>query len=441
MTQKKVSDVFKTTGQPQATYVARNKGVYEKKLREGVESGGRVCLVTGPSKTGKTTLYGHVLSELGYSPLIVRCDDNVSSEDFWKQALEAIDFSRISEISNTNNTESSGVGKVQGSLGWSWLAGLIGEVSLGVKKGMEDSEIRERILAKPSPNHLIPVLRELALKLVVEDFHYLNESVQRTIFQQWKVFVDEEISVIVVGTTHHAVDLARANKDLLGRITQIEAGVWPEEDLLEIAKKGFKYLGVPLDCSVVKPIKNESAGLPIIVQDVCRQLFFDKNIYSLSGARNVYFSRGDVYQAMHNVAYNNYAQLEGFYQRLITGPRKRGRKYETYELIIAAFGQDPIVFSLQRHEIEQRFDKMGLPADKRPPPASINSTLTALRSFQERYGIELLEWVYADQKLFIVEPAFLFYIRWRQPRTSPPTLADTVKSLLNSFESWGNTQK
>jgi hypothetical protein len=36
-----------------------------------------------------------------------------------------------------------------------------------------------------------------------------KEYLRRKVFQQWKVFVDSEASVIVVGTTHHAVDLRR----------------------------------------------------------------------------------------------------------------------------------------------------------------------------------------------------------------------------------------
>jgi hypothetical protein len=105
--------------------------------------------------------------------------------------------------------KTSGTGKVAGTVGWSWLAGLLGEVSVGVERSMSELQIRERILAEPSPHHLIPVLRNLPVVLVVEDFHYLEDDVKRKVFQQWKVFVDSEVSVIVVGTTHHAVDLRR----------------------------------------------------------------------------------------------------------------------------------------------------------------------------------------------------------------------------------------
>lgn len=67
---------------------------------------------------------------------------------------------------------------------------------------------------KSAPDHLIPILKTLPTALVVEDFHYLETRVQRNVFQQWKVFCDSQVSVIVVGTTHRAVDLAHANKDL-----------------------------------------------------------------------------------------------------------------------------------------------------------------------------------------------------------------------------------
>jgi len=434
MAKIKISNVFRTTGQPTTTYVARENGSYERLLRAGLESEGRLCLLTGPSKTGKTTLHTHVLREMKRTPVIVRCDNQLSPEDFWKQALEAINFDRIASANTSESSETSASGKIRATFGWAWLAGIIGEVSLGVKKSMSETTIRQRILAKPSPKHLLPALRYLPLTLVVEDFHYLSAATKKTIFQQWKAFVDGEVSVIVVGTTHHAVDLARANKDLVGRITQIEVTGWMTEDLQKIAEQGFKHLQINLEPTVYRILAREAAGLPIVIQDTCRQLFLDRDLSQVQKKHAITFSSDDAYLALHNVASTNYSQLEALYDRLITGPRKKRRKYETYELILGAFARDPIVLSLRRHEIDERIDQMGLRPEKRPPTQSIDSTLRALADFQTRNGLELLEWSAMDQKLFIIEPTFLFYLRWRTKRSRPPTARETLQALFLKFD-------
>ena len=201
-----VRDVFKSLGQPTATYVERDNGKYEQNLSSALDAEGKLCLLTGPSKTGKTTLYTKVLLDKGLQTLIVRCDATVTAPEFWKRALERIDFGRLSSSQTSKSEKVTGSGKIGGKIGWAWLAGLLGEVSIGVDSSMGEVEIREKILSQPSPDHLIPVLKNLPIVLVVEDFHYLDAEAKRNIFQQWKVFVDNEVSVIVVGTTHHAVD-------------------------------------------------------------------------------------------------------------------------------------------------------------------------------------------------------------------------------------------
>ncbi len=64
MSQKiNVRDIFKSLGVPTATYVRREDGKYERELANALDAKGKLCLLTGPSKTGKTTLYTRVLAD------------------------------------------------------------------------------------------------------------------------------------------------------------------------------------------------------------------------------------------------------------------------------------------------------------------------------------------------------------------------------------------
>jgi hypothetical protein len=420
----KIKDVFKTIGTPSVTYVSRNGGEYERLLTEYLDVAGKLCLITGPSKTGKSTLYHKVLAGIDKLPLIVRCDDQMTTDDVWRKALEDVNFGRITSETAAEDTQVTGSAKVGGNMGWSWLANLIGEVSLGVSEKVSESTAREKIISKPSPKHLIPVLKNLPYVLVIEDFHYLKDEVKKSLFQQWKTFVDEEVSVIVLGTTHHAVDLAYSNKDLVGRIAHIEVGTWLTKDIELIITSGFEHLNVPIKKSLVKFIATECVGLPIITQSCCLRLFFDQKISDIEtnkGSAKPAFNKDDVSKALYNVAHTDYSVFRDIYDVIIRGFRKGGQKYNSYELLLLTFTLDPITFKLQRHEIDERLAQLSIKFTT-PPATSINSTLGVLSKLQKKYAFELLEWNQKLKTLYILEPSFLFYLRWKEERKVTDTL-------------------
>lgn len=424
----KIGEVFKTVGQPTITYVERDHGKIELRLKNALDTSGQLCLITGPSKTGKTTLYKKVISDLRKDTLIVRCDNSLTSIEFWAKALEAINFSRLKELHEESKIDSTFMAKIGGKLGWSWLAEAAGEVGIEITTGTSEAQIRERILANPSPTHLIPVLKRLPLVLVIEDFHYLKKDVAETIFQQWKAFVDEEVSVIIVGTTHHAVDIVSANKDLLARKCHIDLDKWQSEDLQRIVEKGFKYLGVNISSTQIDRIAKESVGLPIITQQVCETMFIEQGILIFNDILTVDTSDQIIAKSLSRVAKEKYGELEQYYNRLVTGPRKRARKFDTYEMVLSCFSMEPIQFELSRHLIKQRLSSIKNFNGKIPPDPSINAMLRALDKFQKDRGFELLEWHEQDRILYMLEPSFMFYLRWRNKDDN-----DNVNSLLKHF--------
>lgn len=416
LSDEKIADIFKTTGQPHTTYVQRDSGNLEKKLNGYLDESGVLCLITGPSKTGKSTLYKKVLSDRGQIPLIVQCTKDRKIDEIWRLALESVDFERVT--SNTRSATIEGGAEAQAEFGWKWLAKITGTVGLSITANHTEGETRERILSRPSPDLLIPILKHTNYIFVLEDFHYLEESEKVTLFQQWKKLIDSEVTVLVLGTTHRAVDIANSNRDLLGRIAQIDVTQWSEADLMRICTLGFEHLRCTLKPALAKFIATEAVGLPIIVQQVCLEIFNAKDIYTVRAARKQKpsISQSDCYRSCHDVARTRYTQFGSYYSTLIRGPREKLRKYKTYELVLACFTIDPIQFALTRHEIDIRLAKVAGQEDLKPPAASINSTLGALKEFQEKRGFELLEWRSKEDLLYIVEPSFLFYVRWRKDK-------------------------
>ena len=163
-------------------------------------------------------------------------------------------------------------------------------------------------------------------------------------------------------------------------------------------------------------------GLPIITQQAAEQVFSDLGIDDIQKSEfesNIApkITPNVIHTALFNVADTKYAQLKVYYSLLVTGARKRARKYNTYELVLASFGVEPLKFSLIRYEIEERIrnsQSQALPKTaisicgfhaegaRRAAAKARNSTIGV-------GGPENKHCIYWNQR-------FCFYIRWREPR-------------------------
>jgi len=428
---EELTAVFRTVGQPTVTYVERESGALERELDGALSENGQLCLICGPSKTGKSTLYREVLRRRGEVALVVRCDRRLTAEYVWLRALEEVDFERVESRTRTGSTAGAVEGEVSGKLGWGWLAEATARFKGSLQHSNSEADVKKRVLAAPGSDLLIPILKYSNYRLIVEDFHYLADDEKIILFEQWKRFTDNEISVVVLGTTHRAVDIANSNKDLVGRITQINIGHWSDVDLMKVAVKGFEYLNIKIDDVCAKNIAHEAVGLPIIVQQTCLSLVTSDGSKFRCDVRgkNSLIDTGKIGVALNNVATKRYGQFEDSYTTLVKGPRERARKYKTYELVLGSFALDPIKFSLHKSELLARIAKIQIPDDERPPEPSVKSTLSALTQFQQNRGLELLEWRPKQQMLHMTEPAFLFYVRWRLPRAPGTSLAELFSKL------------
>ena len=182
-------------------------------------------------------------------------------------------------------------------------------------------------------------------------------------------------------------------------------------------------------------IAKESVGLPLIAQAVSLQLVMDNKALELKNKDEEIFSRQNLFNALNEVALNRFGAFSSIHDRLIRGPRSK-RKYNTYELVLSTFAQDPLVFSLTREQISSRLQelyKIGVDQASIPPTGSVTSMLNALGTFQRKLQFELLEWSDNDQRLYILEPTFLFYLRWKAKRKSLPKLFEILSLISNKF--------
>lgn len=95
---------------------------------------------------------------------------------------------------------------------------------------------------------------------------------------------------------------------------------------------------------------------------------------------------------------------------------------------------DDSAFSFTRPEIIDRLKKLPVIGAEIPPANLVIRTLSSLATLQEKMRVELLEWNERDDRLHILEPTFLFYLRWRKPRTERPSRTQVFYEFVHHYK-------
>jgi len=172
-------EVFITDGFPEHTYVPFEAGRKEKELREGLEQKNKIISVSGPSKSGKTTLCDRVFGKIkGESRIYVTGDSVSKADDLWFEAYRQI----------TDDSDKS-----------------FFELSQGQR---------------------IEKLIQADLPLLIDDFHYIPREVQTVVSRQMKNAASDGLRIICLSVPHRGDDPVRSNSDLSGRFFSVNFEFW-----------------------------------------------------------------------------------------------------------------------------------------------------------------------------------------------------------------------
>lgn len=255
--------------------------------------------------------------------------------------------------------------------------------------------------------------------LVLDDFHYAPTEVQMHIAQQLKDAMRREFKAIVVSLPHRSDDAIRKNPDLTGRLSLINIEPWSIKELKEIAVTGFAKLNIKIDDSIDENIAIESLTSPQLMQYICLSIctlldIDDKEVKQIPE---------EILSKAYKFTTLSFEYAIDVEKVLRIGPNPRGysrilfkttsgKELDIYGLIIEAISDNPPIMGLTLDDIKFRIDKLIVNSDQKPSKQRIRECLNKLQSIlDEKENIyKVLEW--KDNKLFILYPLFLFYLRW-----------------------------
>lgn len=386
----KAENVFKPGAYPEYTYVSRNyenTGIsYELRLKQALRTAGCLTSLIGPSKMGKTILCEKVI---GFDNIIeISGADFNTNSDFWAIVAAKVELPYQGEV--TTERELNDGNSREG-----------------------DGKKEKYILSK---DKIIQYYKDNEKVLVIDDFHYASKEMQMKMAQQLKDAIRKELKVVVVSLPHRADDAIRQNADLSGRLSLINIETWKEKDLKEIALKGFKQLNINITDEVAGQLAIECLTSPQLMQYICLSiciLLEDKNEDTVKAdmLENAYqfttvnFNYSDVVNVMSKGP-NPRGKKRKLFKTLT------GKELDLYGLIVESIAKNPPVMEMDFEILYDRIINL-IPADAVKPDKQsvknhLNNLQTILKEKEEIY--RAIEW--KDGTVYILDPLFLFYLRW-----------------------------
>jgi hypothetical protein len=216
-------DVFVAGGQPTVTYVQREEEHIERSFARAIATPNQIVSLSGPTKTGKTVLCRRTLGDRQY--VWVDGGQVKTADDFWGRVASELNIPLEAEVSKAKQT----ILGVEGSV--PLLTSASGSRLLSVTESQ-----RARI---DSMSSAISALTTGRIMLVIDDFHYIDESTRTIIMRNIKGAVFSGLKVILLSVSHRVFDAIKAESELTGRFITATLPHWAKAELEQIPRLGF----------------------------------------------------------------------------------------------------------------------------------------------------------------------------------------------------------
>ncbi len=358
-------EVFITDGYPEHTYVALEGGQKEDEISEGLEQKNKIISVSGPSKSGKTTLCNRLLGMTSAERMYMTGDAVGKADDLWLEAYQQV----------TDETE----------------------------PGFHELSHTKRI------ERLI----DAGIPLVIDDFHYIPHPIQPTISRQMKNAASAGLRIVCLTVPHRGDDPIRNNHELSGRFFSVTFEFWTDEELAQIAEIGFPQVGFPSVPEFNSLLAREALKSPQIMQtlclEACRSQNPDRSLESVKPTNKMF-------PKIVRRAIRSYDQ-RSVYDLLRQGPPTRGserRLYrlraggraDVYECLLKSLRENPPFLNLGLDELRERM--RNLLVDTKEP--NIRSALQQYKTLFKDQPLPI-DWDDEKRRLTIVDPHFYFFLR------------------------------
>lgn len=408
----KLEDVFVPAGFPDVTYIQRNE--LKKKIISAKMNVNKHICIFGSSKCGKSNLWRKNFKENEY--IKIGLNSKHSIDDVYSEILNQLNAYYISEKSNNEEIKGSIVAELQLQIKMLFSSkiksSVEGSTSSGDKKVLAGNPII-------SANMLIRYLKPSNKRIILEDFHYANEELIKTLAQDLKAFSDEKCQFILISVPSKTQYLLKENVELQGRLTDLPVGMFSDTELLSLINEGLNALNIEFSDQLKNKIVREADKSAAITQDICQKVCIENDIYETKNKRiiisdlNVFEKACITVAEEQKVTYEQIANTVGKHEH---GNNTTG----IYRWILRVIQKVPITDDgISNTEVFRKIVDLGHHSIKQ---GSVTSGLGLLPKLLEKKGLPQM-FEYNEYKIFFVKDKYMsFVFKW---------LPDIVDSLFD----------
>ncbi|MBO0360649.1 hypothetical protein J0X19_22000 [Hymenobacter sp. BT186] len=392
----------------------------EQKLSNALTTPGFISVISGPSKCGKTVLCEKVI---GVENMLLITGAGITTIDvFWSKLRQELSTERSSSSAVATTLGGTITGTVTATGSIPLLAKASGSVAANTTATRQQT--LNRIFDDRNSKALFKLLRDENLTLVVDDFHYADAALQKILAQEFKEAAREGTRIVLVSVPHRADQAIRANRDLRGRLRLLNITYWSEQELIEIPKRGFRQLGIILDEATLSFLVKESLSSPQLMQTLCLDLCYNNGYFGEQIPPIRKSLRAEELKELL-VSSSSNTDCSTAYTILKTGPKPRGSQRNTYmysggqtgdiyAIVLAAIASGEAALAFSYEDLKGRIESLIDAGYSEPRGSDITSTLiqmdTSIRTRAEEDRV--IEYDKEKETLNILDPYFLYYLRW-----------------------------
>ena len=407
-----VRDVFVPGGFPKYTYQERAAYGIEGKLKDALDRLNKFIAVAGPTKSGKTVLVQKMVPE--EKSIWIEGGHVNAVDDLWAHVLSDLHVPAQSVESNSYQVENSKSLDVDSS----FKPG-------GIGASLKGQELDKTVDNRGSSSTFANISGRTAIKnllvsrkiLVIDDFHYLDSTIQSEIIRALKPAVFRGLRVVLILIPHRMHQAAQAEMDVDGRTHTIPIPDWQPNELFSIAYSGFERLRIGHSAQTLDALVNECFGSPHLMQDFC------SNLCSKNGMTSQYL--GDKPFPVVTIPEPYLDFFKEFaggispeaFRLLRKGPERTNRKdrelaeggtCDTYEAVLLALhelgGATPVDWTKLRRALQGILKEV-------PQQHEVTRALEKMDEIAKaREGEPVID--YLNGELHLVDPFFRYYVKW-----------------------------
>ncbi|MCG8860044.1 hypothetical protein [Tenacibaculum finnmarkense] len=336
----KTSEVFKVSGVPNHTFVERIS--LNERIEEFFIGKDAALLFLGYSKSGKTVYRKKHLEKKGMNIVTFRCNnrstinqlyDQVASETFLGQTITTTDTTGGKQT--TTDTQSIGNKQVARTV-----------FATSDEKNYSYLLTEEKTKIKVDVNFLCNKLKDNKVLIILEDYHLVDSSFNKTLSEDLKHFLDDEILFVLIGIPSSPKRALRNNPDLSGRLEHLVFDYLTTNEIKQIIKLGTDKLNVFLSEDIIEEIIKSSMNNAFLVQYICKLLLSSNNVNETQKKQKRIIDKLEVGIACKTLADKLDNDYKDIYGIINAGIRKQqeNKAFNQYEEILKV---------LKHYEIEE----------------------------------------------------------------------------------------